>query len=116
MKQKIKILYVEDEENWHLTVIPCLEERFAVTAFKDINKAKAAFRREKFDIVICDGTINASNDGYNWAWDLNKNQQKVILLSSIPSVEIPSVPKGPFNPVELERMIDKLLGTDTPRH
>lgn len=77
------VLHAEDESSWQFFVELLLEsEGIEVISFANLGEAKEAFASQHFDAVICDGTINAINDGLKWAVELHETGHSVIILTA----------------------------------
>lgn len=93
-----KILHVEDHPDWRSTVARGLKAAgHKVSSFSEMAKAKTAYEKGGFDLVICDGSINTPGDGVAWAEELHASGQKVVVLSGNAETEVPFVSKGNFD-------------------
>lgn len=111
-----KILHVDDETYVLAEVKAELEELgHEVTSAETLEKAKELFAVEKFDLVICDGSIPPHQlNGYRWAWELYHAGQRSMILSSDSKIsddhpdKVPRVKKTRTGRVEA---IQRIIGS-----
>ena len=91
----MKILHVDDLENWR-GIIPRVLSEHEVVSFSTLKDAKAAGL--DFDAFIVDGSIDRQFDGIAWAKELQKAGKKVAILSGGNPVDgVPFFDKAPFD-------------------
>jgi len=91
----MKILHVDDLENWR-GIIPRVLSEHEVVSFSTLKDAKAAGL--DFDAFIVDGSIDRQFDGIAWAKELQKAGKKVAILSAGNPVDgVPFFDKAPFD-------------------
>ncbi len=109
---KQKILYVEDREQWLSIIERILKNAgYEPVLFNAMMQAKAHYARHQNEIalVLCDGSIDASDDGRNWAKELQAAGKKTVVLSTDPAKGVPFVTKSPLNKDELLSTIARVL-------
>ena len=109
---KKKILYVEDREQWLSTIERVLKDAgYEPLLFSEMTKAKTYYASHQADIalVLCDGSIDASDDGRDWAKELHAAGKKSVVLSTDPAKGVPFVTKSPLNKDELLSTIARVL-------
>lgn len=76
------VLHAEDESLWRFCVEDLLgSEGIKIISCDSLEEAKEVFASQHFDAIICDGTINAMNDGLEWAAELHEAGHNAIILS-----------------------------------
>ncbi len=109
------VLHVDDAKRWTNTVGNHLNrEGLPVVSYTVLDAAKRHFEKHESEIalVICDGTVNISNDGHEWAKKLHAAGKKVMSLSSGDAGEgVPSFLKADFqNGRAFVEMVRTLIG------
>lgn len=110
---KKKILYVEDREQWLSTVERILKGAgYEPVLFNNMTGAKAHYAKHQSEIalVLCDGSVDGTDDGRDWAKQLQAAGKKSVVLSTDPAKGVPFVTKSPLNTSELLQTIATVLG------
>ena len=109
----LKVLYIEDSQDWVDIITDSLQDEGEDLTFYSSNslvEANKILKKEKFDVVICDGSITDPNDGLKYAEQLHAQGQPVILLSvSLRSAKFPSMGKNEYDPQKLYNLIKKVI-------
>lgn len=82
-ENKKTILHVDDQQMMLNFIKDIFGKDYVVMSFLTLTAAQRFFydNKDKIDLVICDGTIGKPFDGRQWAEELHKFRQKVILAS-----------------------------------
>lgn len=106
-----RVLHVDDREAWRDTVKMVLESDFEVVSFASLSMAQLTAERERFDYFVCDNHI-LDEDGGTWAVELQRNGEKVVMVSSEGQDGIAFVPKGKFSKEALLEAFRSLCGVE----
>lgn len=80
LKEKVKILLAEDDNNLGLLLLDCLEaDGFEVTLCRDGHAALNAFRNNNFDVCLLD-VMMPKMDGFTLANEIRLTDKKVPLI------------------------------------
>ncbi len=97
---KKNVLYVDDSYEWTRTAEILLkgETEYNLITFNDLAEAKEYWREnsETLSLVICDGSINETDDGRNWAAELRNAGYKAMILSTEGHGKVPLLKKSKF--------------------
>lgn len=106
-----RILHVDDREAWRDTVKMVLESDFfgKVVSFSSLSEARSIAQRERFDYFVIDGNISGENGGA-WAVELQRDGEKVVMVSSEAPDGIAFIPKGKFSKEALHEAFRELCG------
>jgi DNA-binding NtrC family response regulator len=108
MARKPKILYVEDSDHWFETLRTPLKPKYELVWFDDLDEAKKAASRRKFDIFICGGRIRSEDSGL-WALELQRAGKKVMILSGgYYDNGVPFMSKGEYSDSAILAMLELL--------
>lgn len=76
----MQILYAEDDKAWQRRVTGALDKH-TVTVAASVATARGYLKNQKFDLVICDGSLERVTDGIRLARELHKKGYHVGVLS-----------------------------------
>ncbi|MEJ0021764.1 MAG: response regulator [Candidatus Doudnabacteria bacterium] len=88
----MKILYIEDHEQLAKTVQGYLQDHGHEVVWADkISRALEEMSNDRFDGIICDGTLDPKNrnDGFRFVQQLLTQGKKVVLFSTMRPVDVP---------------------------
>jgi len=112
--EKKNLLYVDDSKEWTFTAKLILEDTdYNLISFNDLPEAKQYWKEnsETLSLVICDGSINETNDGRRWANELHIAGHKAMILSGDDTLgKVPALYKGKFNSETFLAAIKKAIG------
>lgn len=103
-----RILHVEDDFMWRILVAETIKRKggHEVISCATLSEAQEVEAAQKFDLVICDGTIGGKADkdnGLHWARVLYDQGKKVVVLTNEPLV-----PCFSKNTSEIEKILEFL--------
>jgi len=84
-----KILHVEDDrDDQHIFGSILKAGGHTVVAVEKISHAIEVLSGSRFDLVICDGTLEQEEDGLRWAEQIRREGRKVVVLTNFARSEI----------------------------
>ncbi len=111
---KKNVLYVDDRDTWTRTVKMLLEDEaeYNLVTFNDLAEAKEYWKEnsETLSLVICDGSINVTDDGRNWAAELHNAGYKSMILSTEGHGKVPLLGKGEIGRETLLAKMESVIG------
>jgi CheY-like chemotaxis protein len=105
----VKILHVDDDPLWWDEVAKLQDFDMEVTSVGTLGEAMKLQKEQQFNVVVCDGSITAVNDGLDWVKRLQRAGQSVILLSTYTPPGVYALNKDVFVLQEFHTMIVTLL-------
>lgn len=113
---KKNILYVDDRDTWTSTVELLLEDEteYNLVTFNDLAEAKEYWKEnsETLTLVSCDGSINETDDGRNWAAELHSAGFKAMILSTDGHGKVPLLEKVKFGKETLLSKMREVVGKE----
>ena len=90
-----RILVVEDQENWRDLLGTILsQDGHEVTHVSQMRAALDVLRRESFDLVVTDASVDTDGDG----WVLARQRERALLpVVLVTGSDFPILRKGQFN-------------------